>query len=127
MRILKHRLTVLAVRQAPVKRYINFVNVRKGGDAICCRALIPIVAHRDLASRIHVRNDAERWGNRPASLWIAEDFGCCAQADGETRSVVTASSIRRRSAAWAILLDWTFRSMRRVSALWMTQAGSCGK
>src|SRR5262249_27794632 len=19
-----------------------------------------------------------RWGNRPASLWIAEDFGCCA-------------------------------------------------
>jgi hypothetical protein len=21
---------------------------------------------------------AQRWGNRPASLWIAEDFGCCA-------------------------------------------------
>jgi outer membrane immunogenic protein len=21
---------------------------------------------------------ANRWGNRPASLWIAEDFGCCA-------------------------------------------------
>jgi Arm DNA-binding domain len=21
---------------------------------------------------------ALRWGNRPASLWIAEDFGCCA-------------------------------------------------
>jgi hypothetical protein len=21
---------------------------------------------------------AKRWGNRPASLWIAEDFGCCA-------------------------------------------------
>jgi hypothetical protein len=20
----------------------------------------------------------QRWGNRPASLWIAEDFGCCA-------------------------------------------------
>jgi hypothetical protein len=20
----------------------------------------------------------DRWGNRPASLWIAEDFGCCA-------------------------------------------------
>ena len=19
-----------------------------------------------------------RWGNRPGSLWIAEDFGCCA-------------------------------------------------
>jgi hypothetical protein len=21
---------------------------------------------------------ALRWGNRPASLWIVEDFGCCA-------------------------------------------------
>jgi hypothetical protein len=21
---------------------------------------------------------AKRWGNRPALLWIAEDFGCCA-------------------------------------------------
>src|SRR4051794_6814490 len=69
----------------------------------------------------------KRWGNRPASLWIAEDFGCCAQADGETRSVEMASSIRRRSAAWTILLDYTFRSMRRVSALWMTRAVSCEK
>jgi hypothetical protein len=49
------------------------------------------------------------------------------QADGETRSVNTASSIRRRSAAWTILLDWTFRSRRRASALWMTQARSFGK
>jgi hypothetical protein len=33
------------------------------------------------------------------SLWIAEDFGVLRfKADGETRSVVTASSIRRRSA-----------------------------
>jgi transposase len=32
---------------------------------------------------------------------------------------MTASSIRRRSAAWTILLDWTFQSRRRVSALWM--------
>src|SRR3954451_18595107 len=38
-----------------------------------------------------------------------------------------ASSIRRRSAAWIILLDWTFRSRRRASALWMTQARSFGK
>src|SRR6476661_3133759 len=37
------------------------------------------------------------------------------------------SSIRRRSAAWTILLDWTFRSRRRASALWMTQARSFGK
>src|SRR5262245_60879064 len=75
----------------------------------------------------HDRFTPERWGNRPASLWIAEDLGAALQADGETRSVVTASSIRRRSAAWTILLDWTFRSRRRVSALWMTRAGSCGK
>jgi hypothetical protein len=52
------------------------------------------------------------------SLWIAEDSRCCAlQADGETRSAVTVSSIRRRSAAWIILPDWTYRSRRRVSAL----------
>jgi hypothetical protein len=31
-----------------------------------------------------------------------------------TRSVCTASSIRRRSAAWTILLDWTYRSRRRA-------------
>ena len=31
-----------------------------------------------------------------------------------------ASSIRRRSAAWTILLDWTYRSRRLASALWMT-------
>jgi len=24
------------------------------------------------------RQRQDRWGNRPASLWIAEDFGCCA-------------------------------------------------
>src|SRR6478672_5503256 len=59
------------------------------------------------------------------SLWIAEDFlGAALQADGETRSVVTASSIRRRSAAWTILPDWTYRSRRRVSAFWMTRARS---
>jgi ubiquinone/menaquinone biosynthesis C-methylase UbiE len=29
-------------------------------------------------SRRNVRTYPERWGNRPASLWIAEDFGCCA-------------------------------------------------
>jgi hypothetical protein len=52
-----------------------------------------------------VRYAAERWGN----LWIAEDSSAALQANGETRSVVTASSIRRRSAAWAILLDWTYR------------------
>jgi hypothetical protein len=35
----------------------------------------------------------------------AEFSGAALQADGETRSVVTASSIRRRSAAWIILPD----------------------
>jgi hypothetical protein len=35
----------------------------------------------------------------------SEDLGAALQADGETRSVCTASGIRRRSAAWTILLD----------------------
>ena len=26
----------------------------------------------------NVRYVSNRWGNRPAMLWIAEDFGCCA-------------------------------------------------
>ena len=49
------------------------------------------------------------------------------QARLYTRSVCTASSIRRRSTTWTILLDLTFRSRRRASASWTTQAGSCGK
>src|SRR5215469_17090520 len=65
---------------------------------------------------------AQRWGNRPTSLWIAEEFGAARQADGETRSTYAASSIRRRIAAWAILLDSTCRSRKRVSALWMVRA-----
>ncbi len=36
----------------------------------------------------HISTLPDRWGNRPASLWIAEDFlGAALQADGETRSV----------------------------------------
>src|SRR5215831_6169546 len=54
-------------------------------------------------------------------------WGAALQADGETRSVYAASSIRRRSAAWTILLDSTCRSRRRASALWMMRARSCGK
>src|SRR5262249_15994404 len=54
-------------------------------------------------------------------------LGAALQPDTETRYVNTTSSIRRRSAAWTILLDWTFRSRRRASALWMTQARSFGK
>src|SRR5215469_8824506 len=42
-------------------------------------------------------------------------------------TVVRAPSIRRRSAAWTILLDWTYRSRTRASALWMTRARSFGK
>src|SRR5881394_4664244 len=46
------------------------------------------------------------------------EIGAALQADGDTRSPVErASSIRRRSAAWSILLDWTFRSRTRASAL----------
>src|SRR6516165_12567631 len=43
------------------------------------------------------------------------------------RSADAASSIRRRSAAWTILRDWTFRSRTRASALWMARARSFGK
>jgi hypothetical protein len=32
----------------------------------------------DLRWSRDVRYAPERWGNRPGSLWIAEDFGCCA-------------------------------------------------
>src|SRR6266576_2986526 len=68
----------------------------------------------------------QRWGNRPAQLVDSWRFlGAALQVDGETRSVVvTASSIRRRSAAWTILLDWTYRSRRPASASWMTRAES---
>jgi hypothetical protein len=42
---------------------------------------------RDVRSSLNFRHNvagarttlrAMRWGNRPTSLWIAEDFGCCA-------------------------------------------------
>src|SRR5262245_20895777 len=62
----------------------------------------------------------KRWGNRPASLRIAENQGAALQADGETRSADAASGIRRRSAGWIILLDSMFRS-RHASA-----ASACG-
>src|SRR5437879_4430502 len=53
------------------------------------------------------------------------EIGAALQADGDTRSPVErASGIRRRSAAWTILLDWTYRSRRPASALWTTQARS---
>src|SRR6478736_2325040 len=96
------------------------------------QARLGAVEHLDLALFVD-REDHRMSGRygafRPSagSLWIAEDSGAALQADGETRSVITASSIRRRSAAWTILLDWTFRSRRRASALWMTQARSFGK
>ena len=41
----------------------------------------------DMATLIgYVRYTPNRWGNRPAALWIAEDLGAALQADGETRS-----------------------------------------
>ena len=42
------------------------LNVRFGSKADICSA------------KRHVRFTPNRWGNRPALLWIAEDFGCCA-------------------------------------------------
>src|SRR5450759_5147744 len=63
---------------------------------------------------------------QPACRSLA-NVGAALQADGGTRSAFAASSIRWRSAAWTILLDWTYQSRRQVSALWMTRAGSCEK
>jgi hypothetical protein len=41
----------------------------------------PLGQNRD-ASTLPVKRfyttKTRRWGNRPGSLWIAEDFGCCA-------------------------------------------------
>src|SRR5262252_2737596 len=54
-------------------------------------------------------------------------LGAALQADGETRSADAASSIRRRSAAWTILRDWTYRSRTRASALWMARARLFGR
>src|SRR6185369_10094294 len=53
------------------------------------------------------------------------EIGAALQADGNTRSPrERASGIRRRSAVWSILPDWTYRSRRPTSALWMTRARS---
>src|SRR5450830_422963 len=46
---------------------------------------------------------------RPACRSL-EILGAALQADGGTRSAFAASSIRRRSAAWTILPDWTYQS-----------------
>ncbi len=51
---------------------------------------------------------------RPAFLWIVDlSAALQAETDGEMRSAYAVSSIRRRSAALAILKDWKFRSSIR--------------
>src|SRR6266699_2039346 len=45
----------------------------------------------------------------------------------KARSAYAASSIRRRSATWTILLGSMCRSRKRASASWMMRARSCGK
>jgi hypothetical protein len=37
-----------------------------------------LAAALELGGRLRQQADRNRWGNRPASLWIAEDLGCCA-------------------------------------------------
>src|SRR5664279_3271156 len=97
---------------------------------------------RDALFRTRLDNNGQRWARRlnysaafdpsdgvigqPACRLLA-NVGAALQADGGTRSAFAASSIRWRSAAWTILLDWTYQSRRQVSALWMTRAGSCEK
>src|SRR5215831_7633024 len=53
-------------------------------------------------------------------------WGAALQADGETRSAYAASSIRRRSAAWTILLDMRARSCgkRGWRVSWSSPAGA---
>jgi hypothetical protein len=43
------------------------------------QCMSPNVAHRIISARCGIWSlSGHRWGNRPAILWIAEDFGCCA-------------------------------------------------
>src|SRR5689334_5211930 len=64
------------------------------------------------AAVLHFRYAPIRWGNRPAACGLLKILGAALQTDGSTRSAFAACSIRRRSAAWTILLDWTFRSRK---------------
>jgi hypothetical protein len=91
----------------------------RGTDVICQR-------DQPSGARIGARLTSRAPMPTPNRSAGPEDFGCCAlQANGETRSVVTASSIRTRSVAWTILLDWTYRSRRSASVLWTPPTGSC--
>ena len=40
--------------------------------------LAQLYYNRGVEYAADVRFTPERWGNRPASLWIAEELGCCA-------------------------------------------------
>jgi hypothetical protein len=35
-------------------------------------------ALREMATQLRLQHNPTRWGNRPISLWIAEEIGCCA-------------------------------------------------
>src|SRR6476619_4039832 len=37
-----------------------------------------VMRRHGVSSALCVRYSPQRWGNRPAYLWIAEDLGCCA-------------------------------------------------
>src|SRR5215510_13920926 len=78
----------------------------------------PELAHRVLRGNAALQSlSRQRWGNRPASLWIAEDFWVLRFRLMVKRGPWSRpQASKRRSAAWTILLDWTFQSMRRVSA-----------
>jgi predicted ATPase len=50
--------------------------IRTHRTTLCQCRLLALRVIRDLSSIWSLAG--KRWGNRPASLWIAEDFGCCA-------------------------------------------------
>ena len=69
-----------------------------------------------------------RWGNRPTACGWLKILGAALQADGgnEVRCYGLKHPKEKRE-PWTILLDWTFRSRRPASALWMRRARLSGK
>src|SRR6516165_7209314 len=61
----------------PISIPITVIVLLSLWDMGCSLSLAPLA--RFVAGGAGARPDHPiRWGNRPASLWIAEDLGCCA-------------------------------------------------
>jgi hypothetical protein len=82
------------------------------------------------AATHHLGRDwTNRWGNRPAACGWLKILGAALQADGENEvtEVTGLKHQKEKREPWTILLDWTYRSGRPASALWMTRAESYEK